>query len=60
MNADGPRLADAAMARHGGRFTVAEDRPPPRAPNPSSAVVAGDWRTPEQKARDTYRHPVER
>ncbi len=22
-------------------------------------VVAGDWRTPEAKARDTYRHPVE-
>jgi predicted methyltransferase len=53
-------VAAAAMLVPMAGPAVAKDAAQAATPDPVLAqVVAGDWRTPDAKARDAYRHPVE-
>jgi predicted methyltransferase len=53
-------VAAAAMLVPMAGPVVAKDAAQAAAPDPVLVqVVAGDWRTPDAKARDAYRHPVE-
>ena len=53
-------VAGAAMLLPAAGAVAADAPAKPATPDPVLVqVVAGDWRTPEAKARDAYRHPVE-
>ncbi len=62
MNIRSALVLVAAAIASGPQVSLAAGEPAAKAAAPDPVlvqVVAGDWRTPEEKSRDTYRHPVE-